>query len=98
MKKATNLTALFGFLTAVVGLFQVMWTTEPWWHKDNAAVATAAERPPVPPEAEDDPHMLMAQGTPTEAPMKWGYYLIGLGVAAAVLAVGYRLVDRKSTA
>jgi len=91
--KKANTAFLLGCVTALVGLLQVMWTTPPWWHKDNAPVATVSSAGDATTEVE---HPVMEQSTPPKEWSTWGYYVAALGIIAAMLALGYRLIDRLS--
>jgi hypothetical protein len=102
MQKATNWAALLGFLTALSGLLQVMWTTTPWWKKDKAVEVVTVSKPPRPHHANKGGYPPMA-GEPVAETMsserkvrftQWGYYLIVIGVVAGLSAGGYKLVVR----
>lgn len=84
--KPTNVVALFGFLTALVGLFQVMWTQEPWWVRDRAEapVATSGDGEPV-----------VEQSVAPEEPTRWGYYLMVGGVVVGGSILGYELARKR---
>lgn len=89
MPNKTSTVALFGFLTALVGLFQVMWTQEPWWVKDRAEAPVAAAADPG-----DGEPVFEQMSAPREVP-KWGYYLIVGGVVFAVGFGGYELFRKR---
>lgn len=81
-KKATSYMALLGFLTALCGLLQTVWSTAPWWVEDKDPVPMATMIPHMIPMADDDDDDAPVAEAAVEAKQR------GIPVGVWILAIG----------
>jgi hypothetical protein len=86
-KTATSYMALLGFLTALCGLLQTMWSTAPWWVKSSAPTTmmiAAAD--------DDDEPVVESISVEESAGLPVGIWILAAGIVIGGAGLTVRLI------